>query len=265
MFNSNTGGYSLADVAAVTRDNGFGDGGNGAWWIILLFLFAFGGWGGNNGGFFGNRGNGSIADDISYSFDINGLSDGLSSINNNVTNGFYNQNTGMLNGFANTNAQICAGDNSILQAINASTVAGMQNTNALQAIMAQHSADESLCCCQTQNKIDSNFAQLNYNLASQECDTRRAVQDAERDLMENANNNTRQILDFLVQDRLTALTNENSALRTQISQERQNEYLLNQLRPTAQPSYIVANPYTGLTYPMAGAYGYGSSCCGCNA
>lgn len=263
MFNSNNSGYSLADLAAVTGNGNF-DGGNG-WWLILLFLFAFGGWGNGNGGFFGNRGNGSIADDISYSFDINGLSDGLSSINNNVTNGFYNQNTGLLNGFANTNAQICAGNNSILQAINANTVAGMQNTNGLQAIMAQHAADEQLCCCQTQNKIDSNFAQLNYNLASQECDTRRAVQDAERDLLENANNNTRQILDFLVQDRLTALTTENSALKNQISQDRQNEYLLNQLRPNPGPAYIVANPYTGLAYPLNN-YGYGSTCgcCGGN-
>ena len=39
-------GYDLSDIAAVTR-NGNGDGmwGDGAWWIILLFMFA--GWGGN--------------------------------------------------------------------------------------------------------------------------------------------------------------------------------------------------------------------------
>ena len=46
MFNSE-GGYSLADIAAATG-NGIGNdgffGGSG-WWIILLFLFAWGGWG----------------------------------------------------------------------------------------------------------------------------------------------------------------------------------------------------------------------------
>lgn len=33
---------SLSDIAAVTRNNtdGFGSG-NGAWWIIILFLFVF--------------------------------------------------------------------------------------------------------------------------------------------------------------------------------------------------------------------------------
>lgn len=50
MFNNN--GYSLSDIAAVTGENGF-NGNGGAWWIIILFLFCFMGWGGN--GF--NRGN----------------------------------------------------------------------------------------------------------------------------------------------------------------------------------------------------------------
>lgn len=47
---------SLSDIAAVTRGNDDGDGwgGNGAWWIIVLFLFMFGaGW--NRGGL-GRRG-----------------------------------------------------------------------------------------------------------------------------------------------------------------------------------------------------------------
>ena len=58
MFNSNSKGYSLADIAAATGNSGskqdgvWGDG-SGAWWIIILFLFCFMGWGGN--GF--NRGN----------------------------------------------------------------------------------------------------------------------------------------------------------------------------------------------------------------
>ena len=45
-------GYSLADLAAVNNE---GFGGNGAWWIIILFLFAFmnGGFGFNNVGDFG--------------------------------------------------------------------------------------------------------------------------------------------------------------------------------------------------------------------
>ena len=49
----NNEGYSLADIAAATGNEGFGSG-NGAWWIIILFLFAF-----MNGGFgAGYRNNG---------------------------------------------------------------------------------------------------------------------------------------------------------------------------------------------------------------
>lgn len=260
MFNSQNGGYSLSDIAAVTDGSrgGFGFGDSNGWWVILLFLFAFGGWG--NGGFFGNNGAGGVTNDVGYSFDIHDINDGLRDVSSGMSNGFYNLNTGLLNGFANTNAQICNSGFETLQAINANTLAGLQNTNALTAQLAAHSADEQLCCCQTQNLINTNFANLNYNLATEACANRTALQSAERDIMEQANNNTRQILDFLVQDRITALTTENQALRTQISQEKQNEYLLDQLRPTAQPAYVVANPYTGTILPAA--YTYGCNCGG---
>ena len=52
MFNSN--GYDLSDIAAVTRNEDGLFGGNNGWWIILLFLFTMGGWGGYGGNRFGN-------------------------------------------------------------------------------------------------------------------------------------------------------------------------------------------------------------------
>jgi hypothetical protein len=52
MFNGN--GYNLSDIAAVAGRGNNGDGmfGDNGWWIILLFLFAWGGngWGGGFGG-----------------------------------------------------------------------------------------------------------------------------------------------------------------------------------------------------------------------
>lgn len=44
MFNSNTG-YSLADIAAATGNTNGGFFGGDSWWVIILFLFAFGGFG----------------------------------------------------------------------------------------------------------------------------------------------------------------------------------------------------------------------------
>ena len=272
MFN-NENGYSLADIAAATgssANDGF-FGGSG-WWIILLFLFAWGGWG--NGGYGNGGANGlapaMIGNEINYGLGMNDLYHGITDLNSTVSNGFYNLNTGLLTSSANTNAAIAAGTsaiqsdlcnmgmqnlqntNALNQAINANTVAGMQNTFGLTQQLSNMQSAQQLANCQTDQNIASSFATLNYNIATEACADRQAVADGARDIIENQNANTRSILDFLVQDRISALTNENSALKTQISQSEQNAYLLAHLQPTPSPAYIVANPYTGL-------YNYGYS------
>lgn len=242
MFNTSEG-YSLSDIAAVSGNRGgmFGDGaGFGGWWIILLFLFAFGGWGGGWGGYGGNSAAGVTAD-IGYNFDIAEVSSGIKGLASSTSNGFYN----LQSQIANTGFET-------IQAINAGTVSGMQNTNVLQAQIAADSAASQLASCQLNNSMGQGFAALNYNLATEACADRAAVTTAARDIIDNANANTRSILDFLVQDRITALTTENQALKGQISQSEQNAYLINALRPAAGPAYLVANPYTG----VYGTYGY---------
>ena len=249
MFESNN--YSLADIAAATggANDGFFGGSNGGWWLILLFMFAWGGWG--NGGW-GNNGSNSAAP----------LIYGLDNMSNNADR-FYDLNTGLLTGFGNVTSAIASGTssiqsdlcnmgmqnlqntNSITQAINADTIANMQNTFGLSQQLSGMQAAQQLANCSTDQAITGGFAQLNYNLATEACADRAAVTTGVRDIIDNANNNTRQILDFLVQDRITALTTENQALKGQISQSEQNAYLISQLRPVANPAYLVANPYTG--------------------
>lgn len=260
MFN-NEGGYSLADIAAATggANDGF-FGGNNGWWIILLFLFAWGGWG--NGGW--NNGGGNNVAPLVY---------GLDNMSNNADR-FYDLNSSILTGFANTTAAVNAGTsaiqsdlcnmgmqnlqstNSVLQAINANTVAGMQNAFGLTNQLSNMQAAQQLANCQTDDNVTRNFATLNYNLATEACADRNAVSTASRDIIENANNNTRAILDFLVQDRITALTTENQALKGQISQSEQNAYLISQLKPCPGPAYIVPNP-NGCGCGSQTYYGYG--------
>ena len=69
MFN--TEGYSLSDVAAVTGNNNAW-GNDGSWWIIILFLFCFMGWGGNG---FGNNGfaNAVSSEDMQNQFNFASL------------------------------------------------------------------------------------------------------------------------------------------------------------------------------------------------
>lgn len=250
MFNTKEG-YSLSDIAAVSGNNGFG-GEFGGWWIILLFMFAWGGWGNNGFGGWNGASGANVTADIGYNFDMHDVSSGIRDLASSQADGFYGLNTGLLTGFSGVQSQICNSGFETVQAINANTVSGLQNTNALQAQLASHTAAEQLANCQTQNRIDSNFATLNYNLATEACADRAAVTTGVRDVIDNANENTRQILDFLIQDRITALSTENASLKGQISQSEQNAYLINALRPSAEPAYIVANPYTGIY----GTYGY---------
>ena len=238
MFNGNTG-YSLSDLAAVTRDGDGTFGGNNAWWIIVLFLIW--GWGGNGGW---NRNNGATTrEEVAYGFDMNNLENGIRSISNGLCDGFYAMNTGMLNGFAGVQSALCQGfsgvtaninstGNDLQRAINANTVSGMQNTNAITAQLSQMAADNAACCCSTQRAIEKGFAETNYNLATQECQTRQAIADS-----------TRSIIDFLTQDKIATLTAENQNLKFAASQQAQNAYLVRELKdPCAIPAYVVPNP-----------------------
>lgn len=238
MFNGNTG-YSLSDLAAVTRDGDGTFGGNNAWWIIVLFLIW--GWGGNGGW---NRNNGATTrEEVAYGFDMNNLENGIRGISNGLCDGFYAVNTGMLNGFAGVQSALCQGFSGVTaninstghdlqQAINANTVSGMQNTNAITAQLSQMAADNAACCCSTQRAIEKGFAETNYNLATQECQTRQAIADS-----------TRSIIDFLTQDKIATLTAENQNLKFAASQQAQNAYLVRELKdPCAIPAYVVPNP-----------------------
>lgn len=256
MFNTSEG-YSLSDIAAVTNGNGgFGFGDGNGWWVILLFLFAFGGWG-NNGWGNGSGGSTAVTADIGYNFDMHDVSSGIRDLASGVSNGFYGINSSLLTGFSGTQAQIANSGFQTIQAINANTIAGLQNTDAIQLQAANHAATEALANCQLGDKIDADFATLNYNIATEACADRTALANGIRDIIDNNNANTRQVLDFLTQDRIAALTNENQALKGQISQSEQNAYLINALRPNAIPAYQVPNPYA--------SYGYGYGCgCACN-
>lgn len=241
MFNSSP---SLADIAAVTggnrNDGAWGDGG---WWVLIILFALFGGWGGY--GFGGNGGGGYTATaatqaDIQRGFDNSAVISKLDGITNGLCDGFYAVNNGMLTGF-----------NSIQQAINADTVAGMQNANAIQSQLAN-------CCCETREAIQG----VNFNMAQNTCALQNTMNNNTRDIIDSQNAGTRAILDYLCQDKIATLQAENNDLRLAASQDRQNallttamsaqtQQIVNSVNPTAIPAYVVPNP---------NAYAYGSGC-----
>lgn len=186
MFNSGSV-PSLADIAAVTKNNDGTDGfgGNNGWWILII-LFALFGWGRNgygNGSENGNGGGTTVVTvptpmmggcygggygmsanftdaAIQRGFDNQAVINKLDGINNGLCGLGYDQ-LAQMNGIGNQITQTGFG---LQQAINSNTVAGMQNTNA---IMTQ-AAD---CCCKTQtgfmnviNQMDKNACTLNNNV-----------------------------------------------------------------------------------------------------
>ena len=251
MFNN---GVSLADIAAVTGNNRDNDGmwGNGAWWIVILLIFGWGGFG-NNGWGGNGYGNGYTDAAIQRGFDNQAVVSKLDGINNGICSLGYDQ-LAQMNGI---NTNILQTGFGIQQAINADTVSGMQNTNAIQSTLTNMAAQNASCCCETQRQIERGFADTNYNMATQACQTRQAIADS-----------TRSILDYLCQDKIATLQAENNDLRRAASQDRQNALLttamtaqtnqiINAVNPTAIPAYVVPNP---------NAYAYGCGCnqsCGC--
>lgn len=214
-------------------NNGWG--GDGAWWIIILFLFVFCGWGNNGWG--GNGNGGGAMDGYVLTSDFANIERKLDGVNNGICDGFYAMNTGMLNGFAGVTQAVNSGFSAAELARCNQQATLMQQLNAMQ-MQAQQ------CCCDQR----ADTAQLRYDMAQQGCDTRNTVQNAARDIVDNANANSRAILDFLNQSKMRDLESANQELRLQASQAAQNNYLVSQLRPTPIPAYASCNPWAGGSY-----------------
>lgn len=220
MFNST--GYDLSDIAAVTRNEDGFFGGNNGWWIILLFLFTMGGWG---NGFGGRTGAPASVEDVRSAVDQQTLISKLDQQTYGLADSTYTLNNAITTGFHGVDNAICT--------LGYQTQQGFNNLG--------HQMSD--CCCGTQRLIEKGFADTNYNLATQACDTRRAICDSTRDIIDSNNAGVRSILDFLTQDKIATLTAENQNLKFAASQAAQNAYLINELRPCPVPAYSVPNPY----------------------
>ena len=247
MFKS--GGYNLSDIAAVTgnRNNGDGMFGDNGWWIILLFLFA--GWGGRGFGGFGgggiNEAGWATQADVRAAVDQQTLISKLDQQTYGLADSTYALNNAITTGFHGVDNAVCTLGYNVQNGFN---VLGHQISD---------------CCCGTQRLIERGFADTNYNMATQACDTRRAICDSTRDIIDANNAGVRSILDFLTQDKIATLQADNQALRLAASQAKQNAYLVNELRPCPIPAYTVPNPYCCYGNGYTG-YNFGNCGCGVN-
>lgn len=224
------GVMSPADYAAINGRN-CDDGmfGNGAWWIIILFLFMWGRNGNGNG----------VADGYALATDFATLERKLDGINSGICDSTYEIVNSMNGNFRTLDGAIC---NLGYQSL--------QNTNAIQSQIAD-------CCCKTQTAIQANTTQgiLNTNELARQLERSSAEADKAnmqtRFDMQAYNCNTLaaidkvgdRIIDYLTVEKAQALRDENQALRLAASQSAQNQYIINALRPYPTPSFTVAPPY----------------------
>lgn len=265
-------GLTVADALALRNGGDSNDmfGNNGAWWIIIFILFfAFGGRGFGYGGTMGG-----VSDGYTLASDFSNIERKIDGVNNGLCDGFYAQNTNMLTGFdrvTNNTNQGFAGLNTAIvtqgydtrNAIQQNAIAAMQSANAIQSQIAS-------CCCDTreaisnvnyniatnanalsntiqntgfntERQIERGFCDTNYNLATQNTTTLQAI-DKVGD----------RIIDYLANEKVQTLRDENQALRLAASQQAQNTYLISQLsQPCPKPAYIVCNPNTPVNYPTS--------------
>ena len=249
-------GNDIATGYIMGRDANNGNGswgfGNGDWiWaIIILALLGNGGFGGGCGS------NCATQADLSAGFasnaTLNGLNDlklGQAGIQQTLCQGFNGVNTAILQGFNGVDNAVCT--------LGYNMQAGV---NGLSRQIAE-------CCCDTRAAI----ADLKYANERNTCDVIRAGQD-----------NTRAILDFLVQDKLATKDARIAQLENRLSQSEQNAFisatvdasqatLLRRLGAECpQPAYVVQppQPVTFATNCCGGTnvagYGYNGCGCGCN-
>jgi hypothetical protein len=254
---------SPADIRACTCGNdGYNNGGmfgNDWAWIVILLLF---GWGGRGFGFGGGYGAGqgscgcspcATQADLAAGFNNSAVLNNLDGIENALCQGFNGVNTALLQGFAGVDNAVCT--------------LGYNMQGGFNALGHQISD----CCCQTQRAID----RVAYENQTNTCALQNTINGTTRDIIENANANSRAILDFLTQDKIATLTAENQSLKFQASQTAQNAFIqANQEAQTAelirrlgadcpQPAYVVQPPQP-VTFPTncCGTANYASNGCG---
>lgn len=253
----------VAPMGSYGGNSGFGWGGDGAWWLLVLFLFAA------NGNGFG-WGNGGMNGMMPYMTSTN--------TNNDVQRGFDQQAiTSGINGLESSingiGQALCNGFATAEVAENSRQMANMQQMFALQSQMAQ-------CCCD--NRLAT--ANLNATILSENCADRAAFSDGIRDVIANQTANTQALINQTTQavqgvydkicqlelnaknDRIAELQNQLTAANTaalvgaQTSRvladnAAQTQALEQYLNPAPIPAYVVQNPNC-----CAGNYYSG---CGC--
>lgn len=284
-------GYMMGRDSGNGYNNGMGWGMDGWWGIIILAMLfgwgngGFGGWGGGNGVLQGAL----TRSDLCAEFNANDLQNAVRGVQQGICDSTFALNNSIMNGFSGVNSAICNLGYEQAQLANQTQMAIMQGNNALSTQLAD-------CCCKTQTaisgvqnaitglgcslgrEIERGFADTNYNMATNTCALQTSIANSTRDIIDSQRDGTRAILDYLCQEKISDLQNENQALRLSASQSAQNAAIgaminaseANIIRRTGNdcpiPAYVVPNPNCCYgPYGNGYGFGYNNNSFGCNS
>ena len=267
--------FTMPVEPAGSSNNGNSGGWGGDWsaWIIIFVLFfAFGGWGNGFGGGWGGNGAGVqgalTRADLCSEFNFNGLENAVRGVTQGLCDGFYAMQNS-INGLGMN----------IMQGFSQAELSRCNQQAALMQRLYQMGYNQQECCCQTQRAIEG----VNYNLATQGCDTRNTIQNSTRDIIDSQNSGFRAILDKMCQQEIAAKDAQIAAQNQRIfglelsaSQSAQNATLMaamdankaDILRRTGNDcpvSAVVVQPPTPVNFPTncCGQFsGWGNTACG---
>lgn len=274
-------------LLTMNRNNG-AFGGEGGWFMWVIFLFFLMGWGGNGWGGFGGRngqseGNflaGQLANDTGRELlqqAINGNGQAISQLASTL-NCDVNAIQTAIQGL---NTQLCSIGNQV-------GMSGQAVINAIERGNCQLGNQLAQCCCNIQDAVtrqgyenqlatvnqtnqlqgaintvatgvERGFASTAYETAAQTCELKNAI--AAQTTLINDKFCALEMREM--QNKIDTLRTENQTLRFAESQQAQNNYLVNQLRPCPVPAYLTCSPWATYPYGVNG-YAYNGGCSGCN-
>lgn len=271
-----------ADIRACTCGNdSYNNGGmfgNDWAWIILLLLFGWGGRGFGNGfgGYAGGNGGGCGCSPCATQADVRAAVDQQTLISK-----IDQQTYGVADTFTALNNTL---NNNFRGIDNAICTLGYQNQAGINSISAQLAQ----CCCDTKGAIkdvNTGIERAGWNLSKQIsdccCDVEKMnlqnrfdAQAYNCNVLQSIDKLGDRIIDYMSNEKVQALRDENQALRLAASQSAQNAYITaSQEAQTAElirrlgrdcpvPAYVVPNPNCCYQYNVTSANNCG---CGCGS
>ena len=260
-------------LAALMNNNRNGFDGFGAWWIIILLIFGWGGFGNGFGGGFNGRGT------------AQGLADLGNIVNNDVGRDLIMQaiqgNATAISQLASTVHCDVNSLNSAIQNLNTQIgtlglgqrdiIAAMQNGNStIMSKLCDCCCENRLAVCQQTNTIQSaintvntgmerGFSETNYAFAEQTCQLKSEI----NALKQYVGDQFCALKERESQREIQSLRDQVQAFQLSASQQAQTANLVAQLRPCPAPAYVVPNPFgCNCNNPYNNGCGCGNGC-GC--